>query len=135
MICCPVISEQLKSVTNVRVSQDDVLALRDSVTKSRWITDIDDVPTPKSNSDTSMSAYEDSHTAEQNSVNPQISNRNKMSVITTSRCILSTECPTIRGTNIDGNALAPRRTPNPPGVIVPSLIMYKPNMDNELRAK
>jgi hypothetical protein len=96
---------------------------------------MDEVPTPKSSKDTNISTKEDSHTAEQKSVNPQISNRNRISVMTTSLSILSTECPTRRGTNIDGNALAPRSTPKPPGVIVPSFIMYKPNMDNELLAK
>ena len=99
------------------------------------MTEIDEEPTPYINRAITARVKDSENTAEQNTVRPAISNKNNNRVMIISRFVLSTECPTNNGINIEGNEHALSNNPNPAGVMMWSLIMYSPNTDNELLAK
>lgn len=99
------------------------------------MTEIDEEPAPYINKAITARVKDSENTAEQNTVRPAISNVNSTRVMMISRFILSTECPTSNGINIEGNDNVLSNNPKPAGVMTLSLIMYSPNIDNELLAK
>ena len=87
------------------------------------MTEIDEEPTPYINKAITARLKDSEYTAEQNTVRPTISNVNNSRVIIISRFVLSTECPTSNGINIDGNDSVLSNNPKPAGVMTLSLIM------------
>ena len=82
------------------------------------MTEIDEEPTPYINKAITARVKDSENTAEQNTVSPAISNKNSTRVMMISRFVLSTECPTSNGINIEGNEHALKSIPNPAGVII-----------------
>ena len=82
------------------------------------MTEIDEDPTPYINRAITARVKDSENTAEQNTVRPAISNKNSTRVMMISRFVLSTECPTNNGINIEGNEHALNSIPNPAGVII-----------------
>ncbi len=99
------------------------------------MTVIDEDPIPYKNSAISDREKEPTYAAVQKNVRPESSKKNNINVITISFFVLSTECPTSNGINIEGSDEAARSMPKPAGEMTWSLIIYKPNIENELREK
>ena len=108
---------------------------RNSVTKIRCMTVIDEDPVPYTNRPTMASVNDPTYTAQQNMIRPDNSRKNSIKVMKNSFFVLSTEWPTKSGISIDGMEAVASNTPKPAGEMTSSLIMYKPKMENVLFEK